>query len=215
MNETQLIIFDLDGTLIDSRADLAAGINHMRAQFKLEPLAVETIGGYVGNGVRKLVERSLQGAADVDLEEALEVNLDYYFSHLAVYTTLYPGVAEGLCRLSDADHKLALLSNKRGKSCRAIMRHFGIDGFFSDIVGGGDVARLKPQPDGVFQCLETAAIDASNAWMVGDHYTDLAVAQNAGVKSAFVQYGFGEERGYEPDLYFSSFPELVGYFVGR
>ncbi len=215
MNETQLIIFDLDGTLIDSRADLAAGINHMRAQFKLEPLAVEIIGGYVGNGVRKLVERSLQGAADVDLEEALEINLDYYFSHLAVYTTLYPGVAEGLRRLSDAGHKLALLSNKQGKSCRAIMRHFGLDGFFSDIVGGGDVARLKPEPDGIFKCLESAAMEASNTWMVGDHYTDLAVAKNAGVKSAFVRYGFGEERGYEPSVYFVSFPELVEYFVGR
>ncbi len=214
MSEPPLLIFDLDGTLIDSRADLAAGINHMRAQFELEPLAVETVGGYVGDGVRLLVERSLQGAG-VDLDEALEINLKYYFSHLTVHTTLYPGVAEGIHRLAQAGHKLALLTNKQGESSRAIMCHFGLDVFFSVMVGGGDVARLKPQPDGIYQCVETTAIDASNAWMIGDHYTDLAVAQNAGVKSAFVQYGFGEERGYEPDLYFSSFPELVGYFVGR
>ena len=211
---TQLVIFDLDGTLIDSRADLAAGINHMRANFGLAPLAVETIGSYVGDGVRKLVERSLQGA-DVDLEEALEMNLEYCFSHLVVHTTLYPGVEEGLRRLSQAGHKLALLSNKQGTSCRAIMRHFGLDGLFRAIVGGGDVANLKPEPDGVFQCLEGSGMDCSNTWMVGDHYTDLAVAQNAGVKSAFVRYGFGEERGYEPRLYFDSFPELVGHFIGR
>ena len=214
MNEPQLLIFDLDGTLIDSRADLAAGINHMRAQFGLAPLAVETIGGYVGNGVRKLVTRSLQGAV-VDVDEALRINLEYYWSHLTVHTTLYPGVEEGVRRLEEAGHKLALLTNKQGESSRAIMRHFELDGFFSAIVGGGDVPGLKPEPDGVFQCLETAATKASNAWMVGDHYTDLAVAQNAGVKSAFMQYGFGEERGYKPDLYFSSFSELVGYFVGR
>jgi phosphoglycolate phosphatase len=124
-------------------------------------------------------------------------------------------VDEGIRRLAQAGHKLALLTNKQGKSSRAIMRHFGLDGFFSAIVGGGDAAHLKPDPSGVFQCLEAAAMKASNAWMIGDHYTDLAVAQNAGIKSAFVQYGFGEERGYEPDLYFASFPELVGYFVGR
>ncbi len=214
MSNPLLLIFDLDGTLIDSRADLAAGINHMRAQFGLAPLAVETVGSYVGDGVRKLVERSLQGA-EVDLEEALELNMDYCFSHMVVHTTLYPGVEEGLRQLADAGHKLALLSNKQGKNSRAILRHFGLDGLFRAIVGGGDVANLKPAPDGVFQCLEDSGMDRSNAWMVGDHYTDLAVAQNAGVKSAFVRYGFGEERGYEPDLYFDSFPELVGHFVGR
>ena len=213
MSDPLLLIFDLDGTLIDSRADLAAGINHMRAQFGLAPLAVETVGGYVGDGVRLLVERSLQGA-DVDADEALAINLEYYFAHLTVHTTLYPGVEEGLRQLAKAGHKLALLTNKQGKSSRAIMRHFGLDGLFSAIVGGGDVAHLKPEPDGIFQCLETAAATASNAWMIGDHYTDLAVAKNAGVKSAFVSYGFGEERGYEPSVYFASFAELVGYFVG-
>lgn len=213
MNDAQLIIFDLDGTLIDSRADLAAGINHMRAQFKLEPLSVDTIGGYVGNGVRKLVERSLQGAVNVDLEEALEINAEYCFSHLVVHTILYPGVEEGIRRLGDAGHKLAVLSNKQGKNSRAIMCHFGLDKFFCAIVGGGDVARLKPEPDGVLHCLNVAEMEANAAWMVGDHCTDLAVAKNAGVKSAFVRYGFGEERGYEPSRYFSSFPELVRYFV--
>lgn len=213
MNETQLLIFDLDGTLIDSRADLAAGINHMRAQFGLAPLAVETIGGHVGNGVRKLVERSLPEGG-VDLDEALRMNLDYYLSHLTVHTTLYPGVEEGLRQLAQAGHPLALLTNKQGESSRAIMRHFGLDGLFGAIVGGGDVAHLKPEPDGIFHCLEHSGMDASSAWMVGDHYTDLAVAENAGIRSAFVRYGFGEERGHEPTAYFASFPELVGYFVG-
>jgi len=213
MSEPPLLIFDLDGTLIDSRADLAGGINHMRAQFGLASLAVETVGGYVGDGVRLLVTRSLQGA-DVDIDDALRINLEYYLSHLTVHTTLYPGVDEGIRRLAQAGHKLALLTNKQGESSRAIMHHFGLGVFFSAIVGGGDVSRLKPEPDGVFRCLETAAATASNAWMIGDHYTDLAVAKNAGVKSAFVSYGFGEERGYEPSVYFASFAELVGYFVG-
>ncbi len=210
---TQLIIFDLDGTLIDSRADLTAGINHMRGHYGLAPLLLETVGGYIGNGVRKLVERSLQGA-EVDLEEALQINQDYTSAHLTVHTTLYDGVAEGIPRLATAGHKLAVLSNKPGGPCRETLRYFGLDGYFDSILGGGDIKKLKPDPDGVFQCLENASMEKSNAWMVGDNYTDLSAAENAGIKSAFARYGFGERRGYEASLYFTSFQELVGYFVG-
>lgn len=210
--EPQLIIFDLDGTLIDSRVDLAAGINHMRQHYDLEALPVETVSGYIGNGVRKLVERSLQGA-DVDVDEALQINKDYYYSHLTVLTELYDGVAEGLETLVDAGHKVAILTNKPGDPSRQIMKDFGLGILFSAIVGGGDVPNLKPEPDGIFHCLEMAGANASNAWMVGDHYTDLAVAENAGVRSALVEYGFGEAKGYKPDAQFASFPELVGYFV--
>lgn len=209
---TQIIIFDLDGTLIDSRRDLAAGVNHMRAHYGLSPLSLEVASSYIGDGVRKLVERSLQGA-DVDVDEALRINKEYYFSHLTVYTSLYMGVAGGLRRLASAGHKLALLTNKPGDPSRAILRHFELDHFFTSIIGGGDVAHLKPEPDGVFKCLEAAGMDSADAWMIGDHCTDLAVAKNAGVKSAFVQYGFGEERADKPDAYFASFPELVEYFV--
>jgi len=208
----QLIIFDLDGTLIDSRADLAAGINHMREHFGLEPLPLKTVSGYVGNGVRLLVERSLQGA-DIDFEEALQINKNYYCSHLTVHTTLYDGVAEGVPQLAAAGHKLALLTNKPGGPSRGILKHFGLEGYFDSIIGGGDIEKLKPEPDGVFHCMEAATTKTSNTWMVGDHYTDLAVAENAGVKSAFVRYGFGEERGHEASVYFASFQELVGYFV--
>ena len=210
--DAKLLIFDLDGTLIDSRADLAEGINHMRKSFGLNPLPLATIGGYVGNGVRKLVERSLQGA-EVDVDEALRINKEYYFSHLTVHTTCYPGVVEGLRQLSEAGHTLALLTNKPGDPSRAILRHFGIDQFFSSILGGGDLEHLKPEPDGVFQCLEESGMEASKAWMIGDHYTDLSVAKNAGIKSAFVRYGFGEARGFEATQTFDTFSDLVTFFT--
>ena len=209
---TKLIVFDLDGTLIDSRGDLTAGINHMRGHYGLKPLPLETVSGYIGNGVRLLVERSLQGA-EVDIDEAMQLNKAYYGSHLTVHTTLYDGVAEGLAQLVAAGHKLALLTNKPGEPSREILKHFALDQYFDSIIGGGDIENLKPEPDGIFQCLENAALEISKVWMVGDHYTDLAVAKNAGVKSAFVRYGFGEERGYEPSEYFASFGELVRYFV--
>lgn len=209
----RLLIFDLDGTLIDSRRDLAEGINHMRAHYGLAPLTVENVSEYIGDGVRKLVERSLQGT-DVDVDEAMAINKGYYFSHLTVHTVLYDGVADGIRQLAQAGHKLALLTNKPGEPSRAIMKHFGLDAFFIAVIGGGDLENLKPEPDGVFRCMELAGMAAAQTWMIGDHYTDLAVAENAGIKSAFVRYGFGEELGYEPDVYFASFPELVGYFVG-
>ena len=208
----KLLIFDLDGTLIDSRADLAEGINHMRIHYGLESLPLETVSSYVGDGMRKLVERSLQGA-DIDLEEALQINKAYYFTHLTVHTTLYDGVAEGLRRLVAAGHELAVLTNKPGEPSREILKYFELDGFFQAIVGGGDVPNLKPKPDGVFHCLEKTGADKTKTWMVGDHCTDLAVAENSEIKSAFVTYGFGQENGHKPNAYFASFPELVGYFV--
>lgn len=209
--EPQLLIFDLDGTLIDSRADLAAGINHMRMHFGLEPLPLETVVGCIGNGVRRLVEGSLQGA-DVDVDEALRINKEYYYSHLIVHTKLYEGVEHGLRSLAAAGHKLAVLTNKPGDASRQILEYFRIGDTFSAIIGGGDVENLKPEPDGALRCMEVSGADAADTWMIGDHCTDLATAANAGIRSAFVQYGFGEERGGKPDVYFASFSELVGYF---
>ncbi len=210
--DPQLLIFDLDGTLIDSRADLAVGINHMRHHYGLDPLPVETVSGYIGNGVRLLVERSLQGA-EVDVAEALQINKDYYYSHLTVHTSLYEGVADGIRRLGEAGHQLAVLTNKPGDPSREILRCFGLADYFAAIIGGGDMERLKPEPDGAYRCMELADTDSAHTWMVGDHYTDLAVAENTGIRSAFVRYGFGEEQGYKADAYFASFSELVGYFV--
>jgi len=210
--DAQLLIFDLDGTLIDSRADLAAAVNHMRGRYGLEPLPLKTVCGYIGDGVRKLVERSLQGAP-VDLNEAVEINKHFYYAHLTEHTTLYAGVADGVARLADAGHQLAVLTNKPGDPSREILKHFGLDQYFTSIIGGGDVPGLKPEPDGLIRCMEQTGMDSGCVWMIGDHCTDLEVADNAGVRSAFVTYGFGEKRGFKPDAYFASFPELVGYFV--
>jgi phosphoglycolate phosphatase len=210
--QTQLLIFDLDGTLVDSRADLTAGINHMRSHFGWGALSLESVSGYIGSGVRDLVERSLRGM-DVPFEEALQINKAYYNSHLTVHTTTYPGVREGIRKLSQAGHQLALLTNKPGDASRLIIKHFGLDDFFVSVIGGGDVENLKPEPDGVFECLAVAGLDASRVWMIGDHHTDLIVAKNAGIKSAFAKYGFEDKLDCEPNISFDSFPELVDFFI--
>ncbi|MDD3275721.1 MAG: HAD-IA family hydrolase [Kiritimatiellales bacterium] len=212
--EKQLLIFDLDGTLVDSRADLATGINLMRAHYGVPPLSVEIIEGFVGDGIRKLVERSLQGA-DVNLEEALALDKKFYAEHMLDETALYPGVTDGLKKLAAAGHALAVLSNKPGNPSRTILNHLNVGGLFFRIIGGGDVPNLKPSPDGIFALLEESGAQPEDVWMIGDHHTDLEVAHNAGVKSGFVTYGIGHSGEFTADQVWNGFEEVVRFFTAN
>lgn len=205
----QLLIFDLDGTLADTKRDLSAGINCMRAHYGLSALDLDTITGYIGDGIRKLVERSLQGA-DVDLDEAVALDKKFYAEHMFDETRLYPGVEAGLRALSG--HALAVLSNKPGDATRAILRHLGADGFFFRMLGGGDLPNLKPSPDGIEALLAESGISKEYTWMIGDHHTDLEVAHNAGVNSVFVTYGLGHPGEFTADKIWNGFDELIGFF---
>lgn len=183
----------------------------MRAHYGLEPLDVETVTGYIGNGVRKLVERSLQGAA-VDLDEAVALNRGFYAEHMLEQTRLYAGVKEGLQVLSET-HALAVLTNKPGDPARAILTHLGTDGLFFRTLGGGDLPNLKPAPDGIAALMAEAGIDPERTWMIGDHHTDLQAARNAGVKSGFVTYGIGHPGDFAADKTWNDFGELVEFFI--
>lgn len=208
----QLLIFDLDGTLADTRADLATGINLMRAHYGLPALPLADVESYVGDGIRKLVERALQGA-DVNVDEALALNRKFYAEHMLDETALYPGVADGLKKLAAAGHRLAVLSNKPGDPSRIILNHLGVDGLFFRIIGGGDLPNLKPAPDGILALMAESGITVQNAWMLGDHHTDLEVAHNAGVKSGFVTYGIGHPGKFTADQVWNGFGELVDFFT--
>ncbi len=205
----QLLIFDLDGTLADTREDLATGVNLMRGQYGLSPLDVDTVTGYIGDGIRKLVERSLQGA-EVDLDEAVALDKVCYAKHMFDKTCLYSGVEEGLKDLSG--NALAVLSNKPGGATRAILEHLGVDGLFFRMLGGGDLPNLKPAPDGIEALIEESGVSKESTWMIGDHHTDLEVAHNAGVKSGFVTYGIGHPGEFTADQTWHGFNELVEFF---
>lgn len=207
--EKQLLIFDLDGTLADTREDLATGVNLMRGRYGLPGLDVDTVTGHIGDGIRKLVERSLQGA-EVDLDEAVALNKKFYAQHMCDETKLYPGVEEGLAALSG--HALAVLSNKPGDATRAILKRLCVDKLFFRMLGGGDLPNLKPSPDGIEALIAESGILKENTWMIGDHHTDLEVAHNAGVKSGFVTYGIGHPGGFEADQTWHGFEELVEFF---
>jgi phosphoglycolate phosphatase len=205
----QLLIFDLDGTLVNSSADLTTGINLMRAHYNLPPLDVKDVTGFIGNGVRKLVERSVRGT-EINVDEALALNKKFYAEHMFDETALYSGVEEGLALLSG--HELSVLSNKPGDPTRAILKHLGVDELFFRILGGGDLPNLKPAPDGIEALMEESGISAENTWMIGDHHTDLEVAHNAGVKSGFVTYGIGHPGEFTADQTWNGFKELVEFF---
>ena len=207
----KLIIFDLDGTLADSNKDLATAVNLMRRHFGLPPLPVETITAYVGNGVRMLVSRALQGSG-VDIEEALRVQAPIYRAHVVDETTLYPGVLEGLHTLRDRGHVMAVATNKPAEACELILKHFGIRDLFIRVLAGGSFPVLKPEPDMVLEIMAVAGMAAIDSWVVGDNYSDLECARRAGVRSIFLTYGYGDPGAEAPTLRFDSFRELMDVF---
>ena len=144
--KTRLLMFDLDGTLIDSRRDICTAVNLLRANYDLPPLSIETVTSYVGDGIDKLVERSLRGYP-VNIEKATRECAEYYRRHLHDETTLYPGVFDGLQRLHKAGYLLALISNKPAAACREILQHFKVAMLFAVVLGGGDTKHLKPHPE--------------------------------------------------------------------
>ncbi|MFH1476205.1 MAG: HAD-IA family hydrolase [Verrucomicrobiota bacterium] len=210
----QVLIFDLDGTLIDSRQDLATGINLMRRHYGLAPLPIETIVSYVGEGVRNLVVRALQDAPFVvNLDEAVRLDTEFYRQHIHDATTLYPGVRAGLDRLAAAGHALALLSNKPAGACRAILSHFKIEARFASIIGGDSGIPLKPDPEAVFSILRSVGGERADTWMIGDNHTDIAVAHRAGIHNIFLTYGFGRLGPEKPEVTVAGFDEVVAFFL--
>lgn len=207
----QLIIFDLDGTLVDSSRDLAAAVNEMRQHFGLPPLSLETVTGYIGNGVRQLVARSLQGTG-IDVEEALRIQAPIYRAHVVDQTVLYPGVLQGLGKLRERGHILAVATNKPAEACGLILEHFGIRDLFISVLAGGSFPVLKPEPDMILDIIATARMTPADTWVVGDNYTDLESARRAGARSIFLTYGYGDPGNETPTLTCKSFDEVVGIF---
>ncbi len=203
-----LLICDLDGTLIDSREDLATGVNLMRADYGLIPLSVESVTGYVGDGARKLVERALPESVK-NIEDALHKFKKYYQENMFVKTRLYPTVEEGLRLLHGKGWKLALSSNKPSDKCEAILRHFGVDLYFDMILGASEKYPLKPDPSSVLIAMKKIAADKALTWIIGDNHTDLEAGRRAGIRCCYAKYGFGNEGAEKYDMAVDSFMEFV------
>ena len=187
----RLVVFDLDGTLVDSSRDIAASVN--AALGRVAPgtaaLSLEAVLSFVGEGAGLLVERSLRHAGlGLSTEEVLPVYLDCYRERLLDTTRLYPGVAEALDAL--AGTTLAVLTNKPGDMSRTILEGLGVASRFARVWGAGDVPSRKPDPAGLLGLMSELGASASETWMVGDSATDVGVARAAGTRVAGVTWGF-------------------------
>ena len=154
-----LLIFDLDGTLVDSRLDLANAVNATRVHMGMEPLTNERVYTYVGNGAPVLIRRAMgEQASEAEVQEALEFFLEYYREHVLDYTVLYPGVKETLEHFHGTGRRMAVLTNKPVKMSSAIVEGLGVSEYFFRVYGGNSFEFKKPNPIGVETLMKEAAV---------------------------------------------------------
>jgi len=213
----RVFIFDLDGTLIDSKLDLALAVNATREKFGLGSLAHEIIFDYIGDGAPMLVRRALDHTEDDALvAEALPFFLTYYREHMLDNTVLYPGVREALDQLATGGRVLTVLTNKPERFSKLILEGLGVAPRFRLVYGGNTFERKKPDPIGVDAILRETGATKEQALLVGDSEIDVQTARNAGVRVVGVSYGLGSERLREhpPDLMVDSLVELAALVQG-
>lgn len=213
--DIRLLIFDLDGTLIDSRLDLAEAVNAARALLRLGPIENERIYSYVGEGAPTLIRRAIGPEFDDEtLARAVEYFLTYYRAHKLDNTGFYPGVREALD--SFGDRILAVLTNKPVRISREILEELGVTGCFRYVFGGNSFATKKPHPEGVFTILQSSGVPAYQAMIVGDSGVDVITGRNAGIHTCGVRYGFAPETfaQHPPDLLVDTLSELAALLNG-
>jgi phosphoglycolate phosphatase len=209
----RLLLYDLDGTLIDSRLDISNSVNWTLQELGFTPLPVERVSDFVGNGVVNLMRKALEeiGARnDRLLERSIKLFRRRYGEHLLDQTRLYPSVRKVLEFFKD--RKQAVLTNKPEAFSHTILRGLGIDSFFFKVVGGDQGFPKKPAPEPVLEILSAAGVSRGEAILVVDSATDVETGRNAGVKSVAVTYGFGrveEIQKSQPDLILNDLEELT------
>ena len=204
-----VLIFDLDGTLVDSKKDLTASVNYIRTRFDLPVLTEQEIARFIGNGALMLIRRALDTKATEDnVQAGLQMFLSYYRAHMLDSSALYPGVRETLVRLSDC--KLAVLTNKPVHFSCAMLDGLGIYRHFVAVYGGNSFDHKKPDPVGIYQILSDTKGQREKTWMIGDSAVDVLTGRNAGVLTCGVTYGYATEtfKDAQPDFLIERFSEL-------
>jgi len=218
----KLVIFDLDGTLIDSRLDLVHSVNAAISHIGKPELPEHLIASYVGDGAPALIQRAL-GGDTVDealIRKGLAFFLTYYRDHKLDHTTLYEGIKTALSRVQNSGNgvprKMAVLTNKPVNPSRAIVEALGLKPFFSQVYGGNSFDTKKPDPEGARKLLSESGVRPEEAAIVGDSHTDVETGHNAGLWTVGVTYGFAPHTLMDarPDVLVDTPAELGAVFGG-
>jgi len=205
----RLLVFDLDGTLVDSKVDLAYSVNYALGAFGFSPLPDETVYSYVGNGASMLIQRSLGAGGRDLLPRVLETFLAHYREHLLDTTVPYPGVRESLSAQS-GNFDMAVLTNKPIDMTKTILDGLSLSRHFVDVRGGDSFGSKKPDPEGLLRIMTKRGTTPAETLMVGDSVTDVLAGLGAGVATCGVTYGLGADgfAEHSPDFTIDRFPEL-------
>lgn len=209
----ECLLFDLDGTLVDSRADLATAVNLMLTELGEPALTEAAVIGFVGEGARLLVERSLKAAgqepAEDSIERALGIFMRHYGEHLLDRTTIYPGVGAALAALEALP--MGVITNKPYEFAVTMLRRLGLDRYFRIVLGGDSMPERKPSPMMLLEAARVCGVDPARTLMIGDSRIDIAAGRNAGMETCGFTGGFrgrDELRQAGADLLFDHFVEL-------
>ena len=220
----KVILFDLDGTLVDSAPDLALAVNHMLETLKRQPFHADTIRSWVGNGAQTLVKRGLSGSSIIDdnidpelFEQALEIFLGFYAQNLCVSTVTYPNVATTLNTLKSKGYRLALVTNKPYDFIDPLLEGLALTELFELCLGGDSLAKKKPDPLPLLHVCERLGVDASECIMIGDSKNDILAANAADMQSIGVTYGYNYNEHishYKPDYVVDDISEIIS-LIGK
>ena len=220
----QLLIFDFDGTLIDSVPDLADATNAMLTTLGKDTYPIETIRNWIGNGSRLLVERALMGNVEVadgeltveEANHAEQIFFEAYKNLSGSKTVAYPDVDEGLKKLHAADYKLALVTNKPIRFVPKILASFGWQDLFSEVMGGDSLPVKKPDPAPLLHVCDALNISVAQSVMIGDSRNDMLAGQSANMDTLGLSYGYnyGQDiRELNPTEAFDNFADLVTWIM--
>jgi len=223
VQQKQLLMFDFDGTLIDSVADLTAAVNVMMQQLDRDPYPLEMIKTWIGNGASMLVKRALSGDIQVDeslstseIQEAERLFLAAYEALDCSQTIAYPDVTLGLNQLHHAGFTLALVTNKPIRFVPKIINYFGWSPLFSNLIGGDSLPQKKPDAAPLLHTCQTLNIDPKNAVMIGDSINDILAGKNAGIDTIGLSYGYNYDqdiRDCNPNFVFDDFTALTEFLL--